>query len=121
MAYALDHIQKRISTFLAGWKQFAKDDSFGGMTLEEFADETKDSLELRDEIKRQETRLVALRVKRDQADRKNMRKMDLVVNGVRGDPKHGDNSTLYASLGYVPKAQRKSGLVRKLKKKKRNG
>ena len=35
-----------------------------------------------------------------------------VVNSVKGDPHHGENSALYASFGYVRKSERKSGLTR---------
>ena len=35
-----------------------------------------------------------------------------VVNGVRSHPEFGENSALYKTMGYVPKRERKSGLVR---------
>lgn len=35
-----------------------------------------------------------------------------VVNAVRGAPGFGENSALYRAMGYVPKNERKSGLVR---------
>ena len=35
-----------------------------------------------------------------------------VVNGVRSHPDYGENSALYKAMGYVPKRERKSGLVR---------
>ena len=37
---------------------------------------------------------------------------DNVVNSVKDDPGFGENSALYASFGYIRKADRKSGLIR---------
>ena len=37
----------------------------------------------------------------------------LVINSVKGDPDHGEDSPLYASMGYVRKSDRRSGLSRK--------
>ena len=34
------------------------------------------------------------------------------VNGVRSHPEFGENSALYKAMDYVPKNERKSGLVR---------
>ena len=35
-----------------------------------------------------------------------------IVNGVRSAPGFGENSALYKAMGYVPKNDRRSGLVR---------
>jgi hypothetical protein len=35
-----------------------------------------------------------------------------VVNSIKGDPNFGENSALYAALGYVRKDDRASGLKR---------
>ncbi|HMJ90310.1 MAG TPA: hypothetical protein VK530_10860 [Candidatus Acidoferrum sp.] len=40
---------------------------------------------------------------------------DNVVNSIKGDPNHGENSPLYASFGYIRKDDRKSGLTRATK------
>ena len=41
--------------------------------------------------------------------------MNLMVNGVKGDPDFGEDSDLYEAMGYVRKSERKSGLTRKKK------
>ena len=51
-------------------------------------------------------------VQRDNADRENRALLLNVVNAIKGDANHGENSPLYAALGYVPRLQRKSGLSR---------
>jgi hypothetical protein len=116
MAYALDYIVNRLGNFMQSWKTHAPEAEFGGMSLEEFANATNDSLRYRKEIAALETRLKGLKAKRDDADKASMGMMDLVVNSVRGTPGFGPNCGLYRALGYVTKSERKSGLVRKLKK-----
>lgn len=37
----------------------------------------------------------------------------LVVNAVKGNPAHGEESDLYQTMGYVRKSARKTGLTRK--------
>src|ERR1035437_5898979 len=37
----------------------------------------------------------------------------LVVNAVKGDPAEGENGSPYATMGYVPKYAKRSGLTRK--------
>ena len=87
------------------------------MTLEEFREATAESTRIRDEIKRVQIKLTGLRAQRDDADKVTMAKMDLVVNSVRGTPEYGSDSGLYRAMGYIPTSERKSGLVRKRKKK----
>jgi hypothetical protein len=36
-----------------------------------------------------------------------------IVNAVKGEPNYGDDSDLYAGMGYVRKSARASGLSRK--------
>ena len=47
------------------------------------------------------------------ADETSLTKVQLVVNGVIGDPAFGEDSALYEAMGYVRKSERKSGLTRK--------
>jgi hypothetical protein len=116
MAYALDYIVNRLGAFMQSWKSHAPDAQFGGMSLEEFINATNDSLRYRNEIAALETRLKGLKACRGDADKASMRMMEMVVNSVRGTPGFGANCALYRALGYVPKNEYKSGLVRKRKK-----
>jgi len=36
-----------------------------------------------------------------------------LVNSVKGHPKYGENSALYAAMGYVTASERSSGLTRR--------
>jgi hypothetical protein len=50
---------------------------------------------------------------RDPADAATAQVNQLVVNAVKGDPAHGEDSDLYQTMGYVRKSARKTGLTRK--------
>jgi hypothetical protein len=55
--------------------------------------------------------LAAAIVERDNADIISCEVVLQVVNSVKGDPNHGEDSPLYDALGYVRKSARKSGQV----------
>ena len=74
----------------------------------------KPSLDARATIADLERQLAAARVARDNADAATIETVSGVVHSVKGDPKFGENSALYASFGYVRKMDRKSGLKRKV-------
>ena len=87
--------------------------TFYGLTLAQFKAFIQPSLDARIEIDDLQNRLrIAIR-RRDDADRKSMRKVQGVVDGVKGDPAHTQNGALYAALGYVPKAARRKRHRRK--------
>jgi hypothetical protein len=101
-----------INGVIAGWDEHAQDASFAGMTLAQFKVKVKPSLDARDLVSTLERQLAAARVERNNADVVSLGITASVVNSVKGDLNHGENSALYASFGYVRKVDRKSGLVR---------
>ena len=101
-----------INDVVAGWEQHAPDATFAGLTLAQFKARVKPSLDVREEITSLELKLASARVQRHNADRASDEIAMNVVNSVKGDPKFGDNSALYASFGYIRKDDRKSGLTR---------
>ena len=100
---------KRLSD---AWKAGAEGDSFAGQTLAEFLRKVKPSLDRRAEIESSERQLTLARQERNNADEVSMEVCQAVVDGVKSHPSHGPNSALYKTMGYVPKNERKSGLVR---------
>ena len=50
--------------------------------------------------------------KRDQAARDLQKVVEGVIQSVGGDPEETNNGELYGAMGYAPKDQRSSGLVR---------
>lgn len=105
----------RLGKFIAGWEEHAPDATFGDMTLAQFKQKVKPSLDARAEAAELLRKLKGVRVNRKKADAVSDELAIDVVNAVKGDKSYGENSPLYGSLGYVLKDDRKSGLTRKAK------
>lgn len=108
-------IGNRLNAIATGWEEFAAAATFGGMTLAQYETKVKPSLDARALVDELERQLAAARIARDNADVTSNEVADQVVNSVRGDAAYGENSALYASFGYIRKADRKSGLHRGVK------
>lgn len=107
----------KLNSVISGWETLAPDKSFGGMTLAQFKAAVKRSFDTREELRVLESQTQAKQIERDDADAESLRRVQLVVNGVIGDPEEGPDSDIYAAFGYTRKSERKTGLTRK----KRNG
>jgi len=108
---------EKLNNIIGGWETLAPDKSFGGMTLAQLKAAVKPSFDTRDQLRALESQTQAKQIERDNADAESLRLVQLVVNGVIGDPEEGPDSDLYAAFGYTRKSERKTGLTRK----KRNG
>ena len=102
----------RRAAFTNAWQEFAADESFAGMTLAEFEAATAPAVAIREEIEQSLVKLAGLRRQRGALDEELRSRLNLVINAVRGDPMHGEDSPLYKAIGYVPKSERASGLRR---------
>jgi len=108
-------VEKKLTLVLSGWENIAPTDSFAGMTLAQFKEAVKPSVEARKEIDRLDDLLTKMMEQRDQADVATAPKLQAVVAGVLADPKHGPNSGLYKAMGYVPTSEKKTGKTNKRK------
>ena len=104
--------EKFLNDVLSAWEELAPDASFAGLTLTQFKTKMKPSFDTRTEVSTLETQLKAARQSRVNADTVSNENALNVVNGVRSAPGFGENSALYRAMGYVPKNERRSGLVR---------
>lgn len=75
----------------------------------------KPSFDTREALRALESQTQSKQIERDAADAESLRRVQLVVNGVIGDPEEGPDSDLYAAFGYTRKSERKTGLTRKKK------
>lgn len=98
-----------------GWKQNAGDDQFAEMTVEEYGLEIEKSRDIRRQIQLLQSQLDDLDSRLDITDKANLGITELVVNGVRGSRKHGPDSPLLGSMGYVRKSERKTGKTNRTK------
>lgn len=109
-------IVSRRDSFHTVWKELAATETFAEMSLEQFKDATESPVTVRERIETAKAQLSALMRERGLADKELRKTLSLVINSVRGNPQHGEDSPLYRALGYVPKSERESGLSRKAAK-----
>jgi hypothetical protein len=103
----------KLQKLIDAWTTLRPTKSFGGMTLEQFKTQVQPSLAARDQLVTLCNQTTDNRTQRQQSDDASLELAQLVVNSVKGDPAEGENGSLYAAMGYVPKSARRSGLTRK--------
>jgi hypothetical protein len=103
----------KLQKLIDAWTTIRPTKSFGGMTLEQFKAQVQPSLAARDQLVTLRNQATDNRTQRQQSDGASLGLAQLVVNSVKGDPAEGENGSLYAAMGYVPKSARRSGLTRK--------
>ncbi len=104
--------ERFLDDVVSAWSELAPDAQFAGLTLAQFKARVKPSFDTRTEVTNLETQLKAARQTRRNADEVSNADALNVVNGVRSAPGYGENSALYKAMGYIPKNDRRSGLVR---------
>ena len=102
----------KVKQVVIAWETLAPAKTFGGLTLEQFKARTKPSFDLRNQIDVLDNQSIDVSTRRNDADTTSNSAALLVVNAVKGDPEHGEDSALYAAMGYVRKSDRQSGLMR---------
>jgi hypothetical protein len=85
------------------------------MTLAQFEAKVKPSFDARLQLDQIENQLAQAINSRDDADRLSLEAIQLMINGVIGDPTEGPDSALYEAMGYTRRSERKTGLTRKKK------
>ena len=113
MPISMKSVKDKIVLYRTAWRDGANEASFAGMTLSQFEAATSVPLDLRSEIAELELELKRKKAEMADADLTALELLKLVVNSVRGTAGFGDNSPLYANLGYVRLQDRKSGKTNK--------
>ena len=103
----------KLQKVIDAWTTLRPTKSFAGMTLEQFKVKVQPSLDSRDQLTIVRTQATDHRTQRLLSDDASLGLAQLVVNSVKGDPNEGEDGSLYAAMGYVPKSARRSGLTRK--------
>ena len=97
---------------LNSWQAMAPAGRFYGMSLENFRSVVNPAMEISANIVKADQDRVAKVIARDAALKKLNDSYQLVVNGIKGSPEHGEDSPLYGSIGYKTRSARQSGLTR---------
>ncbi len=106
-------LANKLQKLIDAWKTISPEKSFAGMTREQFEAKVKPSLDTRGQLSMLLDQMTESRSRQRQNDRVSNNTMLLVVNAIKGDPDQGEDGALYATLGYVPRSKRRSGLTRK--------
>ena len=101
-----------IGAVAEGWSSVSPQKQFFGMTLDQYRTAMKPCYDIRAEIAEVQKRLKSLIAKRKDADASALQLTKNVVHAVKADPTEGENSPLYAAMGYVRASDRSSGLTR---------
>lgn len=102
----------RITKVLHAWQTLRPTKSFAGLTLEQFKAKIQPSFDMRDNIVAIENQLLAAQNQRNDADKRSLDTVTLVINAVKGDVDEGPDGDLYEAMGFVPDKERRSGLSR---------
>ena len=102
----------RLTEIIGAWGKMRPHKSFFGLTLDGFQLKAKPFLDAVNELTELEKQWSHATAKRDQAARDLAPVVQGVVLAVGGDPEETQNGELYGAMGYVPRNQRSSGLVR---------
>jgi hypothetical protein len=94
------------------WERLRPHKSFFGLTLDGFKLKAKPYLDARNAIVELDKQAAHEALKRDLAAPELQLTLQGVVASVRGDPEETQNGELYDAMGYVPRDQRSTGLVR---------
>ena len=112
MSESPNEMEKFLDDVVTAWTELAPTAQFAGLTLAQFEARVKPSFDTRTEVSTLATQLKAARQSRKNADVVSNDDALNIVNGVRSAPGFGENSALYKAMGYIPKNDRRSGLVR---------
>jgi hypothetical protein len=104
---------QRLTTLTNIWTELRPTKTFAGMTLEQFKAAVGPSLDARVRLENARKEVDEAIIARDNADRQSTVIADRLAAAFVAEEEEGYNGVLYAKLGYVRKANRKSGLTRR--------
>ena len=103
---------RKAEDFLLAWREIAPDATFGGKTLADFEAANVPFREAVGKVEALTIRRSAAIKARDQEEDVLKDLLILIAHGVRSAPAHGEDSPLCRAMGFVPKSERASGLIR---------
>jgi len=106
-------IDEKVQRILRGWETTASEQSFADMTLEQFKQALQPYFAARAAFEMISTQWDSAQQARVDTFPKALELATGVAASVKGHPKYGANSALYAAMGYTTKGTRSSGLTRR--------
>jgi len=105
------NIQKRLNATIEALRQFAPNETFASMTVDQLMEKTRPSTEARKAIESANRARSGGIAERKMADIETRKLLKRVRYAVLANPNHGPNSPLYRALGYRTDEDRDSGLT----------
>ena len=106
-------IEEKVEQILRGWETTASEQSFGDMTLEQFKQALQPYFDAKAAFEKISTQWESAQQARVGTYPKALELATGIAASVKGHPKYGANSTVYAAMGYTTKGTRSSGLTRR--------
>jgi hypothetical protein len=106
-------ILERLNRVLHTWQTIRPNETFAGMTLEEFRQGVQASLTSRERLAEHQSQANAAIAQRIAADDSTMVLIRRLVSGVKAHALEGENGEMYRVLGYILSNERASGLTRR--------
>ena len=106
-------IDRKIDLTMHTWESTCPEQSFADMTLPQYKAEMQQARDAQAKFDLAEVQWQTARQARNAAYEKALKLTNGVGASVKGHPKFGENSAVYAGMGYVPTSERSSGLTRK--------
>ena len=113
MKLSKQSIKERIETAIRLFETLRPEATIGGMTLAQFKNALKASLDTRALIEELDTQRAGQQQERDLADEASLAVLKRFAAAIKADPAEGEDSELLEAMGYVTARLRKSGLTRK--------
>jgi hypothetical protein len=102
-----------VEQILRGWEATAPEQSFGDTTLEQFKQALQPYFAAKAAFVTISTQWESSQQARVDTYPKALELATGIAASVKGHPKYGANSTVYAAMGYTTKGTRSSGLTRR--------
>jgi hypothetical protein len=106
-------IERKVDQTLRAWESNCPEQPFAEMTLAQYRQELQSYFDAKAKFAAADTTWETTRQERNTVYLKALELTKGVANSVKGHPKFGENSAVYAAMGYVPRNERSSGLTRK--------
>jgi len=113
MKHSPKKVLDRLNRVLHVWQTVRPNETFAGMTLEQFRSGVQASLDARERLASQQSLVAAAIAQRMEADKATMVLVRRFVSGVKAHALEGENGEMYKALGYVLSNERASGLTRR--------
>jgi hypothetical protein len=106
-------IDRKIDLTMHTWESACPEQSFADMALPQYKAEMQQARDAQAKFDLAEVQWQTARQERNAAYEKALKLTNGVASSVKGHPKFGENSAVYAGMGYVLTSERSSGLTRK--------